>query len=142
MLMRFTDFLKILTILSFLILIFILPFSGCDQIRSMTGSKNKIVGIWDKDGGASFVRHYYHFKPDGNVVFGIWRNDGTRTTEREGKYKLEENKVLIQWKFKGSTQRMSREELRELEKWHHVLNYNPDTDSLRSLAGEVFKTVR
>ena len=113
--------------------------SGCDQIKNLTGGGNKLVGIWDKQGGASFVRDYYQFKSNGSVDFGQFKNDGTREVHKDGKYKLEGNRVLIQWRYTGSKERLTPQDLENMKKWYHELNYDPDTGYLYSIIGEEFR---
>ena len=132
---------KIIFMFSSVIVILILvSLSGCEPFVSSFQKKDtRLVGIWDKEGGASFVRDYYQFKRDGTVDFGRLKNDGTRNVLKKGSYKMDGKKVLIQWKHRGPKLKMTEEKLKELEKWHHVLDFDREKNRLYLLSGEEFR---
>ena len=84
-------------------------------------------------------RDYYQFKRDGTVDFGRLKNDGTRNVLKKGTYKMDGKKVLIQWKHRGPKLKMTEEKLKELEKWHHVFDFDQEKNRLYLLSGEEFR---
>lgn len=131
---------KIVSILIFITAILNLnALIGCDQIKSFTGTAGPLVGIWDKEGGSSLYREYYQFNAKGVVFYGRLKNDYTRHVMQEGKYKLENNKVMIMWNPEISTKNMSGRIKSKTVQWEYVLDYDPDRNVIISLSDEVFE---